>query len=177
MPGIEVGSQTLSPAVRSPPVQRLEVRPPHWAVRPPHPCRSFVVCFAKFGRAHDFGCAQRGALNSTCVTHGHGVYNHSRTTSGSGALPAPLLASPSGCARATITASTSAVAAGEGCTGGTFGQSSSNDHAGKAELPADRLTLASTVLLVLYSVCAALIDLNWRRAMQEEFAVLIANNT
>jgi hypothetical protein len=48
-------------------------------------------------------------------------------------------------------------------------------------LPADRLTLsatlASTLSLVPSSVCAALVDPNWRHAMEEEFAALIANNT
>jgi hypothetical protein len=48
-------------------------------------------------------------------------------------------------------------------------------------LLADILTLsatsASTVLPVPSSVRAALIDLNWRRGMEEEFASLIANNT
>jgi hypothetical protein len=48
-------------------------------------------------------------------------------------------------------------------------------------LPADRLTLsttsASTLSPVPSSVRAALVDPNWRRAMEEEFAALIANNT
>jgi hypothetical protein len=49
--------------------------------------------------------------------------------------------SPLGYARATVTASTSAVTAGEGCIGGTFDQSSSDDHAGEAGLLAsDRQT-------------------------------------
>jgi hypothetical protein len=45
----------------------------------------------------------------------------------------------------------------------------------------DRLTLsatsASTLSLVPSSVRATLIDPNWRRAMEEEFAALVANNT
>jgi hypothetical protein len=45
----------------------------------------------------------------------------------------------------------------------------------------DRLTLSATSALTLSpvpsSVCAALVDPNWRRAMEEEFAALIANNT
>jgi hypothetical protein len=47
-------------------------------------------------------------------------------------------------------------------------------------LSADRLTLsatsASTVLPVHSSVCVVLVDPNWHRAMEEEFAALIANN-
>jgi hypothetical protein len=49
------------------------------------------------------------------------------------------------------------------------------------QLPADRLNLsatsASTLSPVPSSVRTALIDPNWRRAMEEEFAALIANNT
>jgi hypothetical protein len=82
---------------------------------------SFVACFTDFSRplcgAHDFGCAQRGTLDST---------------RGSENLPAPILASRSGCVKATNTASTSAVVAGEGRTGGTSGQSSSDDHTDEA---------------------------------------------
>jgi hypothetical protein len=52
---------------------------------------------------------------------------------------------------------------------------------GEAGLPADRLTLsatsASTLSPVPSSVRAALVDPNWRRAMEEEFAALITNNT
>jgi hypothetical protein len=48
-------------------------------------------------------------------------------------------------------------------------------------LPADRLTLsatsASTLSPVPSSVRATLVDPNWRRAMEEEFAALITNNT
>jgi hypothetical protein len=47
-------------------------------------------------------------------------------------------------------------------------------------LPADRLTLSATLALTLSpvpSVRAALIDPNWRCAMEEEFVPLIANNT
>jgi hypothetical protein len=80
--------------------------------------------------------APRSALNSSSVTRGPGVYDYGRTTRGPGALPAPLLTSPLGCARATSTASTSAVAVGEGHTGGTFDQSSFDDHTGKVGLPA-----------------------------------------
>jgi hypothetical protein len=47
-------------------------------------------------------------------------------------------------------------------------------------LPANRLTLsatsASTLSSVPSSVRAALVNPNWRRAMEEEFAALIANN-
>jgi uncharacterized membrane protein len=48
-------------------------------------------------------------------------------------------------------------------------------------LLADRLTLsatsASTLSSVPSSIRAALIDPNWCRAMEEEFAALIANNS
>jgi hypothetical protein len=48
-------------------------------------------------------------------------------------------------------------------------------------LPTDRLTLsatsASTLSLVPSSVRAALVNLNWRHAMEEEFAALITTNT
>jgi hypothetical protein len=48
-------------------------------------------------------------------------------------------------------------------------------------LPADRLTLSATSTLTLSPVPstfrAALIDPNWHRTMEEEFAALIANNT
>jgi hypothetical protein len=47
-------------------------------------------------------------------------------------------------------------------------------------LLADRLTLSATttwtLLLVPSSVHAALVDLNWRRTIEEEFATLITNN-
>jgi hypothetical protein len=47
-------------------------------------------------------------------------------------------------------------------------------------LPADKLTLSATSASALSpvpsSVRVALIDLNWRRAMEEEFATLITNN-
>jgi hypothetical protein len=81
-------------------------------------------------KAHDFDSALRGAPDSTHATRGPSIYDYNRTTSGSSAL----LASPLGCARATVTASTSAVAVDEGCTSGTSDQSSSNDHAGEAGL-------------------------------------------
>jgi hypothetical protein len=48
-------------------------------------------------------------------------------------------------------------------------------------LLADRLTLSatstSTLSPVPSSIRATLVDPNWRRAMEEEFAALIANNT
>jgi hypothetical protein len=82
---------------------------------------------------------------------------------------------------ATCTTSTSAVAAGEGRTSGTSGQPSSNDHAVESRLPTDRLTLSATsssnLSLVPSSIRVALVDLNWHRAMEEEFVTLIANNT
>jgi hypothetical protein len=89
----------------------------------PHPCG-----------AHDFGCTQRGALDPTHATRSPGAYNYSRTTHGSGALPATLLTSPSSCTRAIGAASILVVATGKGYTGGTSGQSSSNDHMGEVGL-------------------------------------------
>jgi hypothetical protein len=48
-------------------------------------------------------------------------------------------------------------------------------------LPVDRLILSATSVSTLSSVPsfvrAALVDPNWHRAMKEEFAALIANNT
>jgi hypothetical protein len=48
-------------------------------------------------------------------------------------------------------------------------------------LPADKLTLSATMMStfspVSFSVRATLVDPNWRCAMEEEFTVLIANNT
>jgi hypothetical protein len=48
-------------------------------------------------------------------------------------------------------------------------------------LPVDTLTLLATLVSILFpvpsSVRAALIDPYWHRAMKEEFAALIANNT
>jgi hypothetical protein len=119
---------------------------------------------AEFGRlpgdAHDFSYAQHGTLDSTHSTRGPSIYDHSRTTYGFGALPV----SPSGCAGATVTVSTSAVNPREGCTSGSSGQSSSDDHVSEAGLPADRLTLSATsasiVSTVPSSVHTALIDPN-----------------
>jgi hypothetical protein len=68
-------------------------------------------------------------------------YDYSRTTCSSGALPAPLLVSPSSYVRGTGTASTSAVTTSECHTSGTSNQSSSDDYAGEAGLLAtDRQT-------------------------------------
>jgi hypothetical protein len=91
----------------------------------------FIAYFIDLRRApcyaDAFDCVPRGAHDSTRAFCGSGI-------------PA-LLTSPSGCARATDTASTSAITAGEGRTGDTFSQPSSNDHAGEAELSAtDRQT-------------------------------------
>jgi hypothetical protein len=82
---------------------------------------------------------------------------------------------------ATGTASTSAVAVDKGSTDGTSGQPSFDDHMSEVGFLTDRLTLsttsASTLSLVPSSIHVALVDLNWCRAMEEEFAALIANNT
>jgi hypothetical protein len=61
---------------------------------------------------------------------------HDSTHASHGTSVPILLVSPSGCAGATGITSTSAVAVGEGHTGGTSGQPSSDDHAGEARLPA-----------------------------------------
>jgi hypothetical protein len=52
-------------------------------------------CLLGDAGAHDFGYAQRGTLNSTCATRDPSIYDHGRTTRGSGDLPA----SPSGYVR------------------------------------------------------------------------------
>jgi hypothetical protein len=83
--------------------------------------------------------------------------------------------------RATNTTSTSAAATGEGRTGGTFSQSSSDDHVGEAGLPADILTLSATSAPTLSTVPsfvhATLADPNWHCVVEEEFVALIAKNT
>jgi hypothetical protein len=72
------------------------------------------------------------------ATCGPGIHNSGHATRGSSVptLPAALLVSPLGCARAIGTASTSAVATGEGRTGGSSDQPSFDDHVGEAGLPA-----------------------------------------
>jgi hypothetical protein len=108
----------------------------------------------------------RGALDSNGATCGLSIHYSGHATHDSGIpdLPAALVGSPSGCTRATGTASTSAVTTGEDCTGGTSGQPSSDDHVGEAGLLADRLTLsatsASTLSPVPSSIHAALFDPN-----------------
>jgi hypothetical protein len=108
------------------------------------------------------------------------VSTHATRGSDVPTLSAALLTSLSGYARATGTASTSAVTTDKDRTGGSSGQPSSDDHAGEEGLPADKLTLSTTSALTLSpvpSVCAALVDPNRRRGMEEEFAILIASNT
>jgi hypothetical protein len=86
-------------------------------------CNYFVACFVDFSRtprgAHDFGLAPCSAHDSTLATRSSDVHNSDRTTRGIDviALPAALLASPSGCTRATDTASTSTIITGKGRTG------------------------------------------------------------
>jgi hypothetical protein len=84
-------------------------------------------------------------------------------------------------AGATSIASTSAIATGKGRTGGSSDQPSSDSHIGEEGLPANKLNLsatsASTLSPVPSFIHATLIDLNWRCAMEEEFAALITNNT
>jgi hypothetical protein len=70
---------------------------------------------------------------------------------------------------------------GEVRTGGFSGQPSSDDHVSEVGLLADRLTLSDTLVSTLSPVpspvSAALVNPNWCRTMEEEFAALIANNT
>jgi hypothetical protein len=133
--------------------------------------------------AQDLNHAPRSALVSTLATRVPGVHNSGRATRDYGvtALPVALLASPSGCTGATDTTSTSAVATGEGCTSGSSGQCSYDDHTGEVGLPADRhtpsTTSVSTLSLVPSSIYTTPIDLNWPCTMEEEFAALITNNT
>jgi hypothetical protein len=63
---------------------------------------------------------------------GPDIHDSAHASRGFGALA--LLVSPLGCTGATGTASTSAVAIGEGRTGGTYGQHSSDDHMGEVGL-------------------------------------------
>jgi hypothetical protein len=133
-PGTEAGGQTVSPGGQTTP--RIKA----WMVRPSAPHDPIIGCLADFLHnpcdascgAHDFDCTPCGTHTSTCATHGHGVHDFARASHSSG-VP-PLLTSSSGCAGATYTTSTSIVTAGEGHTGGTSGQPSSDDHTGKAGL-------------------------------------------
>jgi hypothetical protein len=85
--------------------------------------------------------------------------------------------------RATDTASTSVVAASEGGTVAPLVNPHPMTTWGKRgfRLLADRLILLATLPSILSSVPssirATLVDPNWRRAMEEKFAALIANNT
>jgi hypothetical protein len=86
--------------------------------------------------AHYFGRTPCGTYDSTRATRGTGIRNSGHTTCDTNipALPAALPTSPSTCAGATNTASTSAVVTSEGRTGGTSSQPSSDDHTGEAGL-------------------------------------------
>jgi hypothetical protein len=134
--GTEAGGPTVSPGGQTAPRNRG-----WWSDR--HPGRSdrltlrssSVACFTNLDRlpctARDFGCTPRGTHDSGRITCDSSIP----------AIPAALLASPSGYAGATGTASTSAVATSKGYTGGLSGQPSSDDHAGEAGVPAsDRQT-------------------------------------
>jgi hypothetical protein len=131
-----LGGQTaLGTEVDCPP--RRSDRHPRWSDC--HALRRYFIDFDRAPRsAHGFGRAPRGTHDSTRATSSPDIYNSGRATRGIDvpALPTTLLVSPSGCVGATGTASTIAVAAGEGRTGGTSGQPSFDDHAGEAELPA-----------------------------------------
>jgi hypothetical protein len=122
--------------------------------------------------------------------HDPGVHDSDRATRGTD-VPA-LLVSPSGCVGATGTASTSAVADDEGRTGGTYGQPSSDDHVSKAGLLATGRQTHPVGHFGVDLVAGALYHLRHPRrselaphhgrriccrAMEEEFAALIASNT
>jgi hypothetical protein len=84
---------------------------------------------------------------------------------------------------ATGIASTSVVTAGDGHTGGTSGQPSSNDHTGVAGLPdtsQQTHTISHLVAATLSSAHlrpTAIADPSWRLAMEEEYDALITNKT
>jgi hypothetical protein len=105
----------------------------------------------------------------------HGIHDSGRTSRGPGipALPAALLASPSGCAGGTDTTSISTTATDNGPSS----QPPSNDHAGEAWLPDMSATSLSTLSPVPTSICIALANPSWRRAMEKESDALIPNNT
>jgi hypothetical protein len=79
-------------------------------------------------------CAPRSIDDSNYDSRGLGIHDSARASRDS-SVPAPL-ASPLGYAEANDTAATLAITTNEDCTDGTFGQSSSDDHAGKAGFPA-----------------------------------------
>jgi hypothetical protein len=93
----------------------------------------FIAYFVDLRRAlrcaNAFGCAPQGAHDSTCATRVLNVYDSTHASRSSG-IPT-LLTSPLGYTRVIGTASTLEVIAGEGRTGGTSGQPSSNDHVGE----------------------------------------------
>jgi hypothetical protein len=118
--------------IRPPREQRLVVRPP-----PTHrgPIVIYLTDFCRAPRGtHDFGRTPCDTYDSTRATRVPDIHDSASASSGSG-IPA-LLVSPSGYVRATSTASSSAIATGEGCTGGPSGQPSSDDHACEAGFPA-----------------------------------------
>jgi hypothetical protein len=159
-------------AVRPCTTQRLAVQPPARTVRPclhrhrPQRCWQsdrpalrgfFVACFIDIHHAprsaHDFGCTPPSANDTTRSMHGLGIHDSARASHGSNILA--LLASPSGGAAATDTTSTSAIATGEGRTGGTSTQSSPDDHMGEAGLLATTLqthTVSHLIIAALFGV-------------------------
>jgi hypothetical protein len=132
------GDPTAPGTEASGPTARLGVRPP-----PPHTTAGGLTvspgglttrpCTAPSSSAL---LTLTPPLDSTHATRGPGVHDSGRTTSGSvvPALSAALLVSPLGYVGATGTASASAVTVGEGCTCGTSGQPSPDDHTGEARL-------------------------------------------
>jgi hypothetical protein len=117
--------------------QRLVVQPPRRSDRPTLR-DSHVACFTDFTHAprgtHDFGRAPHNTHDFARATRDLNSHDSARVSCDFD-VPA-LLALPSGCTGATDTASTSAVAAGEGHTGGTSSQPSSDDHTDETGLPA-----------------------------------------
>jgi hypothetical protein len=104
--------------------------------------RTFIAYFANYGStsrgAHDFGCSPSGAYDSSHATRSPDIHNSSCTMHGPDVptLVATLFVPPSGKVGATGTTSTLAFPIGEGCTGGTSSQPSSDDHVGEARLSA-----------------------------------------
>jgi hypothetical protein len=174
-------------------------------------CYNIVACFTDFGRAtrcaHNFGCAPHNTHDSDHATRGPDINDFSPVSCGthdsdlttcspdvhdSGCtthvpdvlvLPAAILMSPSSCAGATSTASTSVLPTDEGRTSvGPVNPHLITTWVKRGFwLPADTLTQSSTSASALSpmpsSICVTLIDLNLCHAMEEEFVDLIANNT
>jgi hypothetical protein len=108
-----------------------------------------------------------------------GAYDSGRATRGSGIpfLPATLLVPPSGCAGSTGASPMKVIPVSPPVNP----HSMTTQTKWGFQLSADKLTLSATLASCMSSVPnsahAALTNLNWRCAMEEEFASLIVNNT